>query len=87
MMDSQNETEIILNEIKKTQKLYEDLDKYIIVKINHEIETDNKSFEFQGMFNESLESIESTHSLTTLNLVLKELLNNNFVVNFDYEKY
>lgn len=86
-MESTKESQIILNEIKKTQKLYEDLDKYIIVKINHDIETDSKSFEFQGMFNDSIESIESTHNLTTLNLVLKELLNNNFVVNFDYEKY
>lgn len=86
-MDTEKETSIILHEIYKTQQLYEEMDKYIIVKINHETETDNKSYEFQGMFNDSTESIESTHNLTTLNLVLKELLNNNFVVSFDYEKY
>lgn len=39
------------------------------------------------MFNDSTESIEATHSLTTLNQVLKELLNNGYAVNFDYEKY
>lgn len=81
------EANLILNEIYKTCKLYDEMDKYIIVKINHEIETDNKSFEFQGMFNNSIESIEATHNLTTLNLVLKELLNNDFVLNFSYEKY
>ena len=86
-MESQRETEIILNEITKTQKLYDEMDKYIIVKINEEMETQNKSFEFQGMFNDSTESIESTHSLTTLNYVLKELLNAGYMVNFDYEKY
>lgn len=86
-MDSTKESQLILHEILKTQQLYEELDNYIIVKINHETETDSKSFEFQGMFNDSIESIESTHSLTTLNLVLKELLNNNYVINFDYEKY
>ena len=39
------------------------------------------------MFNDSTESIEATHSPTTLNQVLKELLNNGYAVNFDYEKY
>ena len=86
-MDTQKETKIIFNEILKTHQLYNEMDKYIIVKINHEIETDNKSYEFQGMFNDSTESIESTHSLTTLNYVLKELLNTGYMVNFDYEKY
>lgn len=86
-MDIEKETQIILHEIYKTQQLYDEMDKYIIVKINHETETDNKSFEFQGMFNDSTESIEATHNLTTLNLVLKELLNTGFMVNFDYEKY
>ena len=87
MVNPTDETQIILNEIEKTRKLYEDLDKYIILKINHEIETDNKSFEFQGLFNEGIESIEATFNLSTVNQVLKELLNNNYSINFDYEKY
>lgn len=87
MVKPEDETKIILQEIDKAQKLYDEMDKYIIVKINHETETDSKSFEFQGMFNDSTESIEATHSLTTLNQVLKELLNNGYAVNFDYEKY
>lgn len=87
MVEPTHEKKIILNEIEKTRKLYEDLDKYIILKINHEIETDNKSFEFQGLFTDSIESIEATFNLTTVNLVLKELLNNGYSINFDYEKY
>lgn len=82
-----DESKLILREIQKTHKLYKDFDKYIIIKINHEIETDNKSFEFQGMFNDGIESIESTHNLTTLNQVMKELLNLDYVLNFDYEQY
>lgn len=87
MVNPTDETQIILNEIEKTRKLYEDLDKYIILKINHEIETDNKSFEFQGLFNDGIESIEATFNLSTVNQVLKELLNNGYSINFDYEKY
>lgn len=87
MVNPTDETQIILNEIEKTRKLYEDLDKYIILKINHEIETDNKSFEFQGLFNDGIESIEATFNLSTVNQVLKELLNKDYSINFDYEKY
>lgn len=87
MVNPTDETQIILNEIEKTRELYEDLDKYIILKINHEIETDNKSFEFQGLFNDGIESIEATFNLSTVNQVLKELLNNGYSINFDYEKY
>ncbi len=82
-----NESQIIINEIEKTRKLYNDLEKYIIVKINYEIETDSKSFEFQGFFNDGIESIEATHNLTTLNQVLKYLLNLDYVINFEYESY
>lgn len=85
-MDFLKETKIILAEIEKTRKLY-NLDKYIIIKINYEEETDSKSFEFLFMFNDSSESVESTFNLTTLNQVLKELLNKEYVVNFDYEKF
>lgn len=42
-MDFLKETKIILAEIEKTRKLY-NLDKYIIIKINYEEETDSKSF-------------------------------------------
>ena len=46
MVKPEDETNIILQEIDKAQKLYDEMDKYIIVKINHETETDSKSFEF-----------------------------------------
>lgn len=78
---------LILREIEKTRKLYKEMDKYIIIKINHEKGTDNKSFEFMGMFNGGIESIEATHNLTTLNQVMKALLNKEFVLNFEYELY
>ena len=85
-MDILKETKVILAEIEKSRKLY-NLDKYIIVKINHEEETDSKSYEFLFMFNDSSESVEATFNLNTLNQVLKVLLNEDYVVNFDYEKY
>lgn len=40
-----------------------------------------------GMFNDGVESIEATFNLTTLNQVMKELLNNDYVLNFDYELF
>lgn len=49
-----NESDIIIREIEKTRKLYDEMDKYIIIKINQENGTDNKSFEFQAMFNGGL---------------------------------
>ena len=85
-MDSIEETKLILAEVEKSRKLY-NLDKYIIVKINHEVETDSKSYDFLFMFNDSVETVQATYSLTTLNHVLKVLLNEDYVVNFDYEKY
>lgn len=63
------------------------MDKYIIIKINHEKATDKVSYEFMGMFNDGVESIEATFNLTTLNQVMKELLNNDYVLNFDYELF
>lgn len=82
-----NESDLILHEIEKTRNLYDEMDKYIIVKINHEIEKDIKSFEFMGMIGGGLESIEATFNLTTLNNVMKALLNNNYVLNFEYEAF
>ena len=61
--------------------------KYIIIKINYDKYADEKSFEFQGFFNDGIESIESTAKLTTLNAVMKELLNENYVLDFNYESY
>lgn len=61
--------------------------KYIIIKINYDVDADEKSFEFQGMFNDGVDSIESTAKLTTLNEVMKLLLNDNYVLDFDYESY
>lgn len=86
-MDTLKESQIILNEIKKTEKLYDDMKKYIIIKINYDKDADSKSYEFQGMFNDGVESIESTFNLTTLNEVMKELLTANYVLDFDFESY
>lgn len=86
-MDTLKESQIILNEIKKTEKLYDDMKKYIIIKINYDKDADSKSYEFQGMFNDGIDSIESTFNLTTLNEVMKELLNANYVLDFDFESY
>lgn len=77
------EIRVILKEIEKARELY-NMDKYIIIKINQEANTDNKEFEFQGMYNNTINSIELTTNLTVLNSVMKEL-NNGYVLNFDYE--
>lgn len=87
LMNEIKESELILREIKKTESLYDDMKKYIIIKINYDADADEKSFEFQGMFNDGVESIESTAKLTTLNEVMKSLLNANYVLDFDYESY
>lgn len=78
---------LILREIEKTHKLYPEMDKYIIIKINEDKDTCNKSFEFRGMFDGGIESIEATHSLTTLNQVMKALLNDDYALTFEYEIY
>lgn len=86
-MNPIKESIYIYNEIKKSEKLYADMKKYIIIKINYDVDADEKSFEFQGMFNDGVDSIESTFKLTTLNEVMKLLLNDNYVLDFDYESY
>ena len=86
-MNELKESELILREIKKTESLYDDMKKYIIIKINYDAEADEKSFEFQGMFNDGVDCIISTFNLTTLNAVMKELLNANYVLDFDFESY
>ena len=87
LMNELKESELIVAEIKKTESLYDDMKKYIIIKINYDKDADEKSFEFQGFFNDGIESIESTAKLTTLNAVMKELLNENYVLDFNYESY
>ena len=87
LMNELKESELIVAEIKKTERLYDDMKKYIIIKINYDKDADEKSFEFQGFFNDGIESIESTAKLTTLNAVMKELLNENYVLDFNYESY
>lgn len=87
LMNELKESELIVAEIKKTEKLYDDMKKYIIIKINYDADADEKSYEFQGFFNDGIESIESTAKLTTLNAVMKELLNENYVLDFNYESY
>ena len=78
---------LILKVIEKTRKLYKEMDKYIIIKISQEEGTDNKGFEFMGMFEEGIKSIESTQNLTTLNQVMRALLNDDYILNFEYEIY
>lgn len=87
LMNELKESELIVAEIKKTERLYDDMKKYIIIKINYDKDADEKAFEFQGFFNDGIESIESTAKLTTLNAVMKELLNENYVLDFNYESY
>ena len=87
LMNELKESELIVAEIEKTVKLYDDVKKYIIIKINYDADADEKSFEFQGLFNDGIESIESTFNLTTLNAVMKELLNANYVLDFDFESF
>lgn len=87
LMNELKESKLIVAEIKKTERLYDDMKKYIIIKINYDKDADEKSFEFQGFFNDGIESIESTAKLTTLNAVMKELLNENYVLDFNYESY
>ena len=65
LMNELKESELIVAEIKKTESLYDDMKKYIIIKINYDKDADEKSFEFQGFFNDGIESIESTAKLTT----------------------
>jgi len=87
MVDRNKEIDIIIMEIEKTRQLFPDMDKYIIVKINHERDTDIKTYDLTGMFNDGTDSIESTHHLTVLNGVMKYLLNNGYVLDFTYEYY
>lgn len=86
-MDRNKEIGIIIREIEKTRQSYPEMEKYIIIQINHDIDTGDKSYDFTGMFNDDIDSIESTHHLTVLNGIMKYLLNNNYVLDFNYEKY
>lgn len=87
MVDRNKEIDIIIKEIEKIRKLYPEMEKYIIIKINQDSDTGDKTYEFSGMFTDDIDSIESTHHLTVLNGVMKYLLNNNYVLDFSYEKY
>ena len=87
MTDRNKEIDIIIREIEKTRQLFPDMDKYIIVKINQDKDTDYKTYDFTAMFNDDIDSIESTHHLTVLNGVMKYLLNQDYVLDFSYELY
>lgn len=82
-----NEAELIFHEIERMKKTSENMDKIIIVKINCEEETDEKSYEFQAYFDDELESIESTYNIGTLNQVLKMLLNADYFLDFEIEVF
>ena len=86
-MDRNNEIDIIIREIEKTRQSFPEMEKYIIIKINQDSDTDDKTYDFTAMFNDDIDSIESTHHLTVLNGVMKYLLNNNYVLDFNYEQY
>ena len=87
MVDRNKEIDLIIREIEKTRKLYDDMDKYIIIKINHDMDTDLKTYDLTAMFNDGVDSVESTAHLTVLNGVMKYLLNNGYVLDFSYELY
>lgn len=87
MTDRNKEIDIIIYEIEKTRQLFPEMDRYIIVKINHDKDTDVKTYDFTAMFNDDIDSIESTHHLTVLNGVMKYLLNQDYVLDFSYELY
>ena len=87
MVDRNKEIDIIIMEIEKTRQLFPDMDRYIIVKINHDMDTDIKTYDLTAMFNDGIDSIESTPHLTVLNGVMKYLLNNDYVIDFSYEYY
>lgn len=81
------ETQIIINEIKKLDKLYNAKEKTIIIKVNQEKETLKQSYDFIGVFNDEVDNIEATHNITTLNEVMKYLLNNGYLLTFEFEEY
>ena len=81
------ETEIILNEIKKLKKLYNSKENTIIIKVNQEKETLKQTYDIIGVFNNEVDNIEATHNITTLNEVMKELLNNDYLITFEFEQY
>lgn len=85
MTDRNNEIDSIIKEIEKTRQLFPDMDKYIIVKINQDKDTQDKSYDFTGMFNDGQDTIESTYHLTVLNGVMKYLLTHDYVLDFTYE--
>ena len=87
MVDRNSEIDIIIMEIEKTRQLFPDMDKYIIVKINQDKDTGDKTYDITAMFNDDIDSIESTHHLTVLNGVMKYLLNHDYVLDFSYELY
>ena len=86
-MNELKQSKLICNEIFKTEKLFDDMKKYIIIKSNYDTDNGEKSYEFQGFFNDGIESIESTKKLTILNEVMKELLANDYVLDFDFETF
>lgn len=81
------ETKIILNEIKKARKLYNSSENTLIIKINVEKETQKQSYDLIGVFNGEVDTIEATHNITTLNEVMKELLNQDYLITFEYEEF
>ena len=47
-MNELKQSKLICNEIFKTEKLFDDMKKYIIIKINYDTDYGEKSYEFQG---------------------------------------
>ena len=81
------ETKIILNQIQKLEKLYNSNENTIIIKVNQEKETLKQDFDIIGVFNNTVENIEATQNIITLNEVMKELLNNGYLITFEFECY
>ena len=85
-MRAYNEAKIIVDSIKKAQPFNNE----VIVKIGEDMATFKKEYEFQVVYGEvkdedyDVECVEMTKSISTLNYVLKELLNNDYFISFDY---
>lgn len=74
------EAELIINEIKKTAENNADMGRVIIISVKPNSVPDDRSYDFNTLFYEDLDCIESTYSMRTLNEVIRWLHENNYMV-------
>ena len=82
-----NESQIILKEIRKQEQSFGAMAKTIIIKINKDNETNEKNFDIQCVFDDEIRSIESTSNVAILNVIMQELLNQDYFLDFECEIY